>query len=205
MDIGIHRFRSSCIVLGVSLAMTACTAPTARLQLIDHGSDGQARVLHELFPEAFYRIDASGSAEIALRRSPRGDARSSRPITQLVYIKLLWHSIPGETISHRTQINGTVTYAILDGLGGETFEGAGSVFFEIDRNGVMHGTVDRAWIAPARRFGEASGLFGRTELSATFTAVCDDQRVAGIKNEIARLFGSHGTTKNRISRAINPL
>ena len=135
-------------------------------------------------------LDEHGNVDLVLRRSTAGQTNTNRVITQVVHIRSFWRSIPGETVAHRTQINGLITYCIISGRGGATFEGAGSVFFKQKRRGnTLSGTLDLASLQPKRQLVSDSPVFKRAELTGTFRATHDPRRVVRIINDMNRLFG----------------
>ena len=95
-----------------------------------------------------------------------------------------------ESVAHRTQINAQVSYFIRSGELGQTFEGAGSVFFYSDRRGdTIGGTLDLARLKPVRRLVASADLFERVDLSGTFVARRDPKRVQQIVHDMNRRFG----------------
>lgn len=176
-------------VLSLSAA-TGCSDRTSTFEIVDYREPGETKHYRETFDEAYYKLDDHGNVDIMLRRSLAGETNPNQNFTQMVHIRSLWRSIPGETVAHRTQINGTVTYCIISGRVGETFEGAGSVFFkQKGRGSTLTGTLDLASLLPKRRLAGGSPIFKRPELKGRFHATRDPRRVVRIINDMNRLFG----------------
>lgn len=170
----------------------ACATPRSRLQVVDFSQDGTVNRYVENFDEAYYDIDAHGNIDLILRQIHTGRMSDEPDLTQIVHVRSVWRSIPGQTIAHYDQINATVNYAILAGVTGHTFEGAGSVFFK-SRKGkdVLTGELGRAVVKPSRQTSPTRPLFSTAELSGSFRAIRNPRQVKLIKNELRRIFGSH--------------
>ena len=107
----------------------------------------------------------------------------------MIHIRGIWRCIPGATVAHRTQINGTVSYHIVSGKVGATFKGAGSVFFkQNDRRDTLTGTLELALLRPQRRIVADSTLFERAELMGEFRAKRDPRLVVRTVNEMDAIF-----------------
>lgn len=175
--------------------LAGCSARKTELQIIDYrpspAGEGRAPDVYvETFDEAFYRIDDAGNVDIVLRREQPGLDDPARLFVQIVHVRSLWRSIPGRTVAHRTQINATVSYLILSGAVGASFEGAGSVFYDPgDEGDVLTGELERAYLTPQRRLNGGRALFTRAELSGQFRATYDPRRVVRVLNDMDRLFG----------------
>jgi len=176
--------------------MAGCAASKSTFDIIDYREGAQARPFRETFDEAYYDFDASGNVDIVLRRVEPADADPGLDITQVIHIRTVWRSIPGETIAHRTQINGTVSYAIIHGGLRASFEGAGSVFFTENRaKNALSGTLDQALLRPTQSApgrAAASDIFKCADLKGRFHAVRDHRRVVRIVNDMKRLFMDTG-------------
>lgn len=179
----------ACSAFALACLMGCSAAPSA-FDIVDHRKSGETRRYREAFDEAYYDMDSSGGLTLVLRRSQtsRGDLPD---ITQVVVVKSIWRSIPGTTIAQDTQINGTVTYAVLSGRAGTTFEGAGSLFYSSNpRSDELSGSLDLATLQPRRRIGGDEPVFDRAELSGEFCAKRDPRRVRRIVNDLERQFGA---------------
>lgn len=182
------RFIISLFVL--VLTTCGCSVHPSVFEIVDYREPGEARRYVETFTEAYYDIDEHGNVDIVLRRSSPDDSRSRQTLAQVIHIRSFWRPIPGATVAHRTQINGTVVYHIVAGRFGATFEGAGSVFFKETRRGdTLSGSLDLALLRPKRQLAFGGGLFKRAELRGAFQAKRDPRRVVRIINELNRLFG----------------
>lgn len=167
-----------------------CAGSGSVFEIVDYRPDAPPRRYQEVFSEAFYEFDGTGNVDVVLRRSQPGAGQPDLAITQIIHMRSLWRSIPGETVADRTQINGTVTYCIISGNLGATFEGAGSLFFtHNERRDILEGSLELAMLRPTRQLTSTSDFFDKAELSGRFTARRDGRRVARIVNDIERRFG----------------
>ncbi len=171
------------------LALPGCSARNSTFQITDYRQGAQAKRYRETMDEAYYDFDAQGNVDIVLRRSQPAQSDPQHDITQVIHIRTVWRSIPGETVAERTQLNGTIRYHIVHGGVGATFEGAGSVFYRLDRSEEsLSGSLDQALLRPKRRLGAGSDIFKRAELAGRFQATRDRRRVVRIINDMERLF-----------------
>ncbi len=171
--------------------LVGCNRPkTTEFDVVDYRHNGEVSRYRETFSEGYYGIDGAGNMDLVLLREKYDVEDPVANIKQVIHIRTFWRSIPGVTVAHRTQINGRVTYFIQSGELGQTFEGAGSVFFYPDRRGDgMSGTLDLARLKPVRRLAASADLFERVDLSGTFVATRDPKRVQQIVHEMNRRFG----------------
>jgi len=166
-----------------------CAVRPSAFEIVDYREPGDAKRYRETFDEAYYDLDQHGNVNIVLRRSGGRSAGESE-VTQIIRIRSVWRPVPGKTGSHATQINATVSYYIVGGRVGDTFEGAGSVFFTQNRGkNILTGSLDRAVLRPKRQLATGEPLFARAELSGEFRAARDRRQVVRIINEADRLFG----------------
>ncbi len=171
-------------------AAAGCSVRTSAFQIVDYREHGEAKRYQETFDEAYYAFADDGNVDIVLRRVTLGRSDPRHDITQVVHIRTVWRCLPGNTVAHRTQINGTVGYHIITGSVGAAFEGVGSVLFTENRRGdTLTGTLDLATLRPTRRVAGSHGLFTRAELSGEFHAKRDSRRVRRIIHETDRLLG----------------
>ena len=190
-----ERFGHCVAVLGCVFAVgfaasTGCSVAPSAFEIVDHRASGETKRYRETFDESYYDIDKSGNLTLVLRRdqAARGDVPE---ISQVMIVRGVWRCIPGKTIAQDTQINGTVTYALMGGRSGTTFEGAGSLFFTENRSrDGLAGSLDLATLRPRRRIGGDEAIFDRTELSGQFHAKRDARQVRRIVNDLERRFGS---------------
>jgi hypothetical protein len=181
--------------------MVGCRTTPTQLIVVNYLGSGEVERFGETFEEAYYDRDAQGNVDIVLRRASRNTQTPADKITQIVHLKTIWRSIPGRTVAHRTQLNGTVTYCIVGPSIAATFEGAGSIFYKQEkRSGELIGSIDLARLSPVRRIGDHEPLFDHAELSGTFRAKHDPLRVVTAVNEINRVFGPERTADVAASR-----
>ncbi len=172
------------------LAATACAARTSTFEIVDYREPGEVRRFHETFDESFYAIDGQGNVDIVLIRSKPSRSIPPHTVTQVIHIRTVWRSIPGATVAHATQINGKINYHIVSGSRGATFEGAGSVFYKLNRQADrLTGRLDLAILRPKHRLAAGSALFKRAELTGKFHARLNPRRTIRIINEMACKFG----------------
>ncbi len=165
-----------------ALLLTGCAAKQTRIELVDFRDDGPAKRYGENFEEAYYDLDDRGNIDLVLRR----DAPDTE-ISQIVHVRSIWCSIPGRTIAHTTQINGTITYGITSGQVGTRLEGAGSVFFKENREkNQITGTIGTAVLKPCRHLASDNPVFNKVELQGSFVAQRDPRRVRRIIHELDR-------------------
>jgi hypothetical protein len=87
-------------------------------------------------------------------------------------------------------INATVSYLILSGPSGATFEGSGFLSFRENRKrDQIKGELELSCLTPQRRLGSAERLFRQAEVSGTIVARRDKAKVVATLNEMRRLFG----------------
>ena len=172
----------------VLLVGAGCAGRTSVFEIVAYRASGHPKRYRETFDEAYYDRDAAGNVEIVLRRREPSETNPRTDVTQVIHLRTVWRSIPGETVAERPQINGTVSYAVVSGRVGTTFEGAGSIFFrENKRRDALRGSLDLALLKPKRHLSEGSAIFKHAELSGRFHAVRDPRRVARITNDLNRL------------------
>lgn len=170
------------------LLLTGCAKRTTAFQIADYRGDGSVNHYQETFDEAFFDIDGSGNLDVVFRRSQPATPERDIDLTQVIRLRTFWRPIPGRTAAETTQLNGTVSYAIITGNIGTTFEGAGSIFFEIDEDSLT-GSLDLAILEPTRHLKAGSRFFNKAELSGKFTARRSPRRVIRIVNDLNRQFG----------------
>lgn len=174
--------------LCASLLLTGCAKRTTAFQITDYRSDGSVDYYQETFDEAFFDVDGSGNLDVVFRRSQPATPERDIDLTQIIRLRTFWRPIPGRTAAETTQINGIVSYAIITGNIGTTFEGAGSIFFEIDEDSLT-GSLDLAILEPTRHLKAGSRFFNKAELSGKFTARRSPRHVIRIVNDLNRQFG----------------
>lgn len=186
-----HTFVSYVGRVALSLAgvCAGCGAKVSTVEIVSYRETGESSRYRETFDEAYYDIDASGNVDVVLYRLTPGVASAEDAVAQTVHVKTVWRCVPGQTVAHSTQINGTVTYAIVGGGVGATFEGAGSVFFTQNRSqDEITGTLDLVRLKPAKKLNADSDLFYRTELTAEFRARREPRRVVALVHAINEKF-----------------
>jgi hypothetical protein len=190
LPIGRRSNRLHVLLSLVLVLPLGCFPRPSAIEIVDYRDASDAKRYRETFDEAYYDLDNQGNVNIVLRRSSGRSGAGESQVTQIVSIRGVWRSVPGKTTSHATQINATVSYYVVGGRVGDTFEGAGSVFFTQNRKkNTLSGTLDRAVLRPKRQLTPGEPVFGRTELSGEFSAARDRRQVVRIMNEADRLFG----------------
>lgn len=173
------------------VAAIGCALPRSSFVITDFRETNDTRRYRELFDEAYYDQDAHGNVDVVLRREVLSLTEPTHTITQLIHINSVWRSIPGDTVAHSTQINGTVRYCIMAGSAGASFEGAGSVFFTQNKSlDELHGTLEVASLKPRYQRGGGYDLFRRAEIEGEFHARRDRRRVVRLIQEMSRTFSA---------------
>lgn len=182
------------VILALFLA-TGCAKPpwpfepfVTRLEIADLSDAQNIRRYQEDFVEAFYDLDGHGNLNLVLRRKG-GENSEGGNLTQVVRVRTVWRPVANRSVSKPTQINAVVSYYAVGGRVGDTFEGAGAVFFHASEKDVLEGSVDRAVLRAKRQLSSAQALFPRAELSGKFRAIRDRRQVVRIVNELEQQFG----------------
>lgn len=170
------------------LGAGACSRNWNRFRIVDVRAGGERRSFVEDFSEGYFNINDAGTLDLVLRRQ-ESNAGPDDQVTQVVHVHGVWRSIPGRTVAESSQLNGTVVYAIQIGRTGATYEGAGSLFFDLaDDGNEAEGSIDRSILRPARRLPGTADIFQHVELSGRFRAVRDPRQTIRLMNEIERRF-----------------
>jgi len=184
--------------LAAAIGIGGCAERLSRMEITDYREGGSPARYQEVFRDAYFDIDASGNVDVVLVRGGDDGGGESDRLTQIVHIRSLWRSIPGRTVADRTQINATVRYYMVSGAFGETFEGAGSVFFRRDRRrDTLSGSLDLARLKPARRLASDGAIFQRADFAGEFHAVRDRRRVVRLVHDVDRRFSSSTVDRHR--------
>ncbi len=181
---------STAVAIG-SATLLGCSQrkPVSMFQIVDYREPGTTERYRESFDDAYYKLDDHGNLDLVLRRTTPGGGEPEDTLTQVLHIHSVWRSIPGRTVSHRTQLNATVTYCLVNGRIGTAYEGTGSVQFQRARDGGLTGTLDRALLRPRRRLVADRPLFARAVMTGQFHATHDPRRVVQLINQMNSLFG----------------
>jgi hypothetical protein len=179
-----------CVVAAMVMP-SACSSKKSTIEIVDFGPEGPAGHYQEEFNEAVFDIDARGHLDIVLRRQEPSPTPAGNDLTQMVHLHGIWHSIPGQTVADQTQINSCVTYAVMDGELGSSFDGTGALFLNGKlREDSLEGTLERAVLKPRRNLAAHRPLFEKADLSGRFFANRDRQRTRQLVNDLHRRFGS---------------
>ena len=171
--------------------LAGCSQRVSSFRITNYRDRGQLERFQEVFPEAYYATDPRGNVDVVLRYQRAADSGDAVDLTQIVHIHTVWKSIPGSTVSSKTQINGTVTYVIISGNTGATFEGGGSILFrENKRDGTLTGTLDLAYLRPKRQMTVSPLPFERADISGSFVATHAPRRVRRLIRDIDVAFGT---------------
>ena len=165
-----------------------CQPKTTQFDIIDYRGPGAPDRYFQAFDECYYCLDPEGNLDmVALHRSP---GTSGAPTTQLVHVETFWVSVPGRTRVDVTMINALVSYWIVSGPVGASFEGSGFVSFDENRNrSRLTGHLELSSLSPQRRLGPAERLFERAELSGRFVAKRNKAKVISLLHDMRRRFG----------------
>lgn len=186
-----RRSVSMVTAAAVLTLMVGCVRPPSEsvFRVVDHQKPGVIKRYRESFGVGWYKLDDHGNLDLILQRTGGSETGSEPSLEQFVHVRSIWRSVPGQTIAHETQINGTITYYLLSGRVGSAYDGAGSVFFWKKKDGTLFGTVEHALVRPTRRLGDDRPLFVQAELSGEFVALPDSRRVVELLNRMNGLFG----------------
>ena len=178
------------VVVMVCAAAVGCGPRGTRFDIIDHRTESGATPYFEEFDECYYNTKPDGRFDFVARRVAIGENNTDQRITQIVHLHGIWHAVPGRTYAEDTMINATVSYLIVGGAGGASFEGGGFVSFrENYGKSIATGKLELAKLAPVRRLGEGKQVFERAEIRGEFKATRDKRRVQRILTEMRHLFG----------------
>ena len=177
------------VLLITNALLAGCSTRTTRFVITDHRAAGPTQRYSESFDEGYYAVDDHGNVDVVLRRESRAPDSPHESIVQVVHLRTVWKSVPGETVAHRSQINASVTYSIVTGRVGARFEGAGSLFFRLDtRRGMLHGVLESASLRPKGKKAGADDLFRDAEMEGEFTARHEPRWAYRILHETNREF-----------------
>ena len=183
-------WRPSLLALAGVATVAGCGPRETRFNIVDHRAEGDATSYFEDFEECYYRCEPDGRFDFVARRIGAAAHDADDRITQVVHLHGIWNAIPGRTYAEDTMINATVSYLIVSGAGGASFEGGGFVSFRENHNRtVATGRLELAKLAPVRRLGEGGQIFEHAELRGEFRAARDRRQVVRILTEMQRLFG----------------
>lgn len=173
-----------CHLPGLML-LAACAADVAHIQMVERPSTLETRKYQETFEEAYYDLSPSGRLRLVLlRRQPA--SLEADELTQTLVVESVWQPIPGVSVAHPTQINGTVTYGLRGRKITQTLSGAGSVFYYENKAGDwLTGTL--AYVTLESTNPQEGGDFlERVELCGDFSARRDPRQALRLANEIKR-------------------
>jgi hypothetical protein len=187
----------------ILLAISACSAsrmPTNRFLVADYGADGASREMFEDFPQGYYRSGEDGLVDIVLYRPALAVGAIEDDIVQTIHIQTYWRARPGTTHLQDSMLNSLVTYCLMRGDSGITYDGGGFVRYRIPKEGdVLNGVLARANLQPLRRTGDDLQIFHRAALSGRFQAQCDPRRVARLIEEIDRSLGARPALEPQVT------
>jgi len=167
--------------------LTGCVAPGNAVEVHDRGASNVEVRYAEAFEEGYFHTDADGTVDIVLRDRAPSRLHPNDDIRQLLHIRTLWRSIPGDTIAESAQVNARVSYVLRGREMKECYTGGGSVFFKKHRRGsVLRGSLDRALLRPIGPVTGNEPLFVAPTLRGSFRVVRDARRTTEIINEIDR-------------------
>lgn len=176
----------SAVVLLISLC--GCGPKETRFHIVDYRQPGESQGYFQGFSDCTYCTDAHGNIDIVARHTTIN--QDAEPTIQVVHMRTFWIPQPGRTSAERSMINATVSYLIVNGKIGATFEGSGFLSFRENRkNEQIKGRLELSSLKPQRRLGNAERLFEKAELSGEFVATRDKASVLATLREMRNLFG----------------
>jgi len=117
--------------------------------------------------------------------APPTDVPEEVYIAQFVLIDLLWHPEPGTTFAESTQTNAGLTYCLVRGGDTVRYDGAGFVYFRLDRDGrTMTGRVESATLYPSKTTSDSIDVLGPCRLTAEFVAHKNARGVTDVQRKL---------------------
>lgn len=172
----------------MALLLGGCGPRLTQFDIIDFRESGTAERYFQDFDTCYYCYDAQGNLDVVAHRESRSAEGIST--TQVVHLHTFWVSHPGRTLADRTMLNATVSYLIVSGPTGASFEGSGFLSFRENRaKDRISGELELSFLRPQRRLGSAERLFERAQLSGRILAERNKPKVVSMINEMKRLFG----------------
>lgn len=162
-----------------------CVSDYGHVQIVERPNALEIRRYQETFNEAYYDLDRMGNLRLVLRKQ-RPMSFDGDELTQTIVIESVWQSIPGVTVMHRSQINGTVTYELAGRRIAQYLTGAGSVFFEEnDARDRLTGSISNVTLE-ARVPTADDSFLERVELCGDFSARRDPHQALRLTNDVKR-------------------
>ena len=160
------------IVLIASCALVGCQSPrTTRIELTTFDAKGAAKLHYSEFRRASYRMSPGNELELVFRSERPSSIDPTQAITQIVYIKSFWKSIPGTTYADSSQINARVQYALLTPPTGMRYDGSAFIHYGFQTGtGRLVGTLEDGTLSPRYRMGDAADPLGPCRFSGKFVA-----------------------------------
>lgn len=180
---------TSGVLVSIAILLPACRSNVTRFEVIDYSPEADPVHYFQEFDECYYRVDGEGNIDIVARRRGGPTNRvDDRPV-QVVHMRTIYQSVPGQTPVERTMTNATVSYIIMDHGAGVSFDGAGFLLCTIHRNGrELTATLEESTLRPMRRLGAgAPQIFERPRVTGRIYARLDPRRTLRILNESRHL------------------
>ncbi|MCA9256458.1 MAG: hypothetical protein KDA33_12510 [Phycisphaerales bacterium] len=106
-------------------------------------------------------------------------------IAQFVIIDLMWRPEPGTTFVESTQTNAGLTYCLVRGGDTVRYDGAGFVYFQLDRDGTtMTGRVESATLYRSKATSDMVDILGPCRVTADFVAHHSARRVTDVQRKL---------------------
>lgn len=165
--------------------LSGCVSDYGQIEIVERPNAIETRRYKETFDEAYYDIDRMGNLRLALRKH-RSASLEGQELTQTIVVESVWRSIPGVSVMHPTQINGTVRYELAGRAISQHLIGAGSVFmFENDARNRLDGSFSNVTLVSPTP-AEGDGFLQRVELSGKFSARRDPHQALRLVNDVKR-------------------
>jgi hypothetical protein len=181
-----------------ALFAPACGPRDTRFEILDFRSGAQTVAYFEEFDECYYRVDSAGNVDVVARRERPRTGDPDQTLVQLLHVRTFFTPLPGHTNIESTMINTTVSYLIVSGATGASFEGGGFVSFNEPPRarrvfsvgpGVLTGRLESSSLSPQRRRGDAPHIFQRAAVTGRFRAIEDQRQVVKLLNDMQRRLG----------------
>ncbi len=189
----------------MAILLPACQSKVTRFEVIDYSPTSDPLHYFQEFDECYFRVDGEGNIDIVARRRGRPTNRQDDDPVQVVHLRTIYQSVPGETPVERTMTNATVSYIIMDHGAGVSFDGAGFLLCTIHANGrELTGTLEESTLRPMRSLGtDVPQVFDRPRVTGRIYARLDPRRTLRILNETRHLL--RPTAAAPLGAGIHPL
>lgn len=178
-------------IAALALLLGGCqSTPDNRVEVTDYRLDGVVARHFEDFEESLYSVSDDGLADIILRKTATHSQDPTQKITQIIHLQTFWKPHPTRTFANDSMINAKISYVMLRGSSGVSYDGGGFVDYRRKKKkSIIYGTIEGGELQPLRAIGSDIAIFDKPILYGDFKATRDDRRVRRIINDIVRTLG----------------